>query len=393
MNVLLLNTESQEFINTHLNSDITSLLLKGITIDRIDTKELIEQIEAKRRCQHKLPTWFQQASIYYPNKLNIEQTSSEITADYKASLISGATIIDITGGFGVDAYYFSKRFKSVTHCEINKELSQIVTHNFKQLGVETIETISADGLEYLKSSEKEYDWIYVDPSRRHDVKGKVFFLKDCLPNIPDNLKELFQHSKNIMIKTAPLLDISAGMNELRHVKTIHVIAVDNEVKEVLWMLEKGYHSIITIKTINLKSNGNDVFSFIASEESELDSNYSLPLAYLYEPNSAILKAGAFNSVASQLQVLKLHKHSHLYTSEALIDFPGRRFKIEQSIPYNKKAIKRLKLQKANVTIRNFPETVQQLRNTFKIKDGGTLYLFFTTNRYDEKILLIGSKAG
>ncbi len=391
MNTSLLNTDSQHFIQYNLNADITTLVLKGFTFDGIDIKELIEQLESKKRCQKKLPTWFHHANIYYPNKLNIEQTSSEITAVYKASLISGTSIIDLTGGFGVDSFYFSKHFEKVTHCEINNELSEIVSHNFKQLLAENIETISADGIEFLKTSNRFYDWIYIDPSRRHDVKGKVFFLKDCLPNIPDELDGLFRYSNNIMIKTSPLLDISAGIKELKYVKRIHIVAVNNEVKELLWILERGYHSEIIIEAINLKSEMNEVFKFNYSDESAIEINYSLPLNYLYEPNSAILKSGGFNSVSSTLNISKLHKHSHLYTNEELIDFPGRRFMIVKVLPYNKQTLKNLNIQKANITTRNFPETVQHIRNTFKIKDGGTSYLFFTTDMLDEKIVLICSK--
>ncbi len=391
MNTLLLNTESQEFINNHLNSDIASLLLKGISIEGIDLKELIEQIEAKKRCVKKLPTWFNSETIYFPNKLNIEQTSSEATAEYKAALIQGNSIIDLTGGFGVDCYYFSKRFESVVHCEINEELSNIVKHNFHQFQIQNIKTLASDGIEVLKNSKKNYDWIYVDPSRRHYSKGKVFFLKDCLPNIPTQLDALFEHSNNIMIKTSPLLDISVGIDELKHVKTIHVVAVNNEVKELLWMLEKGYQSAITLQTINLKSENNEVFNFNFQNESEIEANFSLPLDYLYEPNSAILKAGGFNSIASQLDINKLHKHSHLYTCEHLIEFPGRRFKIVKTIPYHKKTIKKLGIQQANITTRNFPETVEQIRKNLKISEGGNDYLFFTTDLNNKKIVLISSK--
>lgn len=391
MNPLLLNTENQEFINDNLNSDLTALILKGTSIEGIETKELIEQIESKKRSKNKLPTWFQHKNIYYPNKLNIEQTSSEITAEYKASFLTGSVIVDITGGFGVDSFYFTKRFKSVIHCEIDADLSQIVSHNFKQLEVENVQTIQTDGIDFLKTPDKYYDWIYIDPSRRHDIKGKVFLLSDCIPNVPEELEALFSHSNNIMIKTSPLLDISAGINDLKYVKTIHVVAIKNEVKELLWILEKGYHSEITIETINITPKINEVFNFIYSDELDLKINYSLPLNYLYEPNSAILKAGGFNSIAFKLDAFKLHKHSHLYTSEELIDFPGRRFKISRIIPYHKKTIKSLEFQKANITTRNFPETVQQIRNTFKIKDGGTSYLFFTTIMNNEKVLLICSK--
>jgi hypothetical protein len=393
LNGSLLNIEVQEFINTHLNSDITALLLKGTSFPSVETKDIIEQIEAKKKCEKKLPTWFNTQHIYYPNKLNIEQTSSELTAQYKSNLIDGDSIIDITGGFGVDCYYFSKHFKEITYCEINKNLSGIVRHNYKTLNVSSILTINSDGIQFLKENHSTYDWIYVDPSRRHESKGKVFFLRDCLPDILEALDLLFMRSKNVMVKTSPLLDIRIGIEELQFVKEIHAVAVENEVKELLWILEFNYKNEIKITTINLKKNKNEIFSFKFEEESEAEANYSEPLTYLYEPNAAILKSGGFKSVSAQFKVLKLHGNTHLYTLDRLIDFPGRQFKIDKVLPYSKHVLKSESLHKANITVRNFPETVAQLRKKFKITEGGETYLFFTTNFKNEKIVLICSKIG
>ncbi|MDB2462715.1 class I SAM-dependent methyltransferase [Algibacter sp.] len=391
MNKDILNTDIQHFIKTNSNTEISDLLLKGTAFSGIETKKIIEQIEAKNRCKSKLSTWYSAEKIYYPNKLNIEQTSSETTAKYKSKLIHGNTIIDLTGGFGVDCFYFSKTFNSVMHCEINENLSDIVNHNFNQLQVNNIETLKADGITYLKTSNRTFDWIYIDPSRRHDSKGKVFFLKDCLPNTPEHLDMLFKYTNNIMIKTSPLLDISVGKSELNHVKTIHVVAVNNEVKELLWVIEKDFNDDITISTVNIKKEKQEHFSFALNVEKQTEAKYSLPLTYLYEPNASILKSGAFNQISKQLKINKLHKHSHLYTSSVLIDFPGRAFNIVATIPYNKKAIKRLGIKKANITTRNFPETVQQIRHKFKINDGGNDYLFFTTDMNANKIVLITKK--
>ncbi len=391
MNKQLLNIDVQEFINDNLNSDITKLLLKGTTFKSIETIEIIEQIEAKNKCKTKLPTWFNSKQIYYPNKLNIEQTSSEITAKYKSNLIDGDSIIDMTGGFGVDCFYFSKRFKNVTHCEINEELSAIVSYNYKQLYIENIKCHSVDGVEFLKQTQQKFDWIYIDPSRRHDSKGKVFFLKDCLPDVPAHFDVLFKHSKNIMIKTSPLLDISIGISELTFVKAVHIVAINNEVKELLWILQKEYTLGVSIETVNIKGEHYERFSFKINDENDNNINYSEPLNYLYEPNSAILKSGGFSSVAKQLHLFKLHKHSHLYTYDVKIDFPGRCFEIKSTHPYSKKLLKNLKISQANITTRNFPETVEQIRKKFSIKDGGSDYLFFTTNLNDEKIVLVCSK--
>ncbi len=391
MNNSILNIEIQEFINKHLNSDITSILLKGTLFPNIETKEIIEQIEAKKKSEKKLPTWFNAQLIYYPNKINIEQTSSESTANYKSKLISGNSLIDLTGGFGVDSYYFSKSFKDVFLCEIDKSLSELVDHNFKKLNATSIQTLNCDGIKFLKDNKINYDWIYVDPSRRHESKGKVFFLKDCLPNIPESMDLLFERSEHIMIKTSPLLDISIGINELKFVKEIHVVAVENEVKELLWVLEHNYDDEIKITTVNIKKSANEVFTFNLNHEAEVEVKFSEPLTYLFEPNAAILKSGAFKSVSEQINVFKLNINTHLYTLDYLIDFPGRRFKIDTILPYSKPLLKSKLPSKANISIRNFTETVAELRKKFKIVEGGNVYLFFTTNIKNEKIVLICSK--
>lgn len=391
MNLAILEDDVQEFITNNLKSDVTALILKGVPFKKVSVQEVVEQIEAKLKSEKKLPTWFLNPKIYFPNKLNIEQTSSELTADYKTQIIDGSSLIDLTGGFGVDAHAFAKHFDHVTHCEWNTDLSAIVSYNFEVLKVLNCECIAVDGIAYLQTSTKSFDWIYVDPSRRHDSKGKVFFLKDCLPNVPEHLNVLWSHTNNILIKTSPLLDITVGLNELEFVKTVHVVAVNNEVKELLWILEQGFQGEVEIKTMNLQSSNSEQFDFLIHEETSKDAVYSPPLSYLYEPNAAILKSGGFSILTHLLPVTKLHKHSHLYTSDNLIDFPGRIFQILNVLPYNKKLIKTLDIDKANITTRNFPETVQALRKHFKIKDGGTKYLFFTTNEENEKIVIVCKK--
>ena len=394
MNKLILNTVNQHFINNNLVTDIVSLLLRKTDFEEVDIKELVEQIEAKRRCKSKLPTWFNTENIYFPNKLNIEQTSSEITAQYKSTLVKGLSIIDLTGGFGVDAFYFSKQFKEITHCELDENLSEIVSHNFKTLEVNHINTVTTDGIQYLKNSNTIFDCIYIDPSRRNDNKGKVFYLKDCLPDVTEHLNLLFKYSKTILIKASPMLDISIGLSELKWVKDIHIVAVDNDVKELLFLLESNFEEDVTVKTVNLIENNTQVFEFNITEEKHTESLFSLPQTYLYEPNSALMKSGAFNTISSKLKLFKLHKHSHLYTSEKQIEFPGRRFKITNVLPYSKKLIaKQFSKTKANITTRNFPETVAQIRSKFNIKDGGESYLFFTTNVNNEKIVIVTEQIG
>jgi hypothetical protein len=387
----ILNPEIQRFIQEHIGVSISKLALQKNPFPEVEWLAILNQIEAKTKAKDKLPTWFKTATIIYPSKISVEQTSSEKTAEYKSSLISGNSLIDLTGGFGVDDFYFAKKIKNVTHCEINSDLSTIVKHNFKQLGVTNIDCIAGDSLAALQSLPTQWDWIYIDPSRRNDAKGKVFMLKDCLPNVPENLDFYFEKSDAILIKTAPLLDIAAGLSELQNVKTIHIVALENEVKELLWELHKNYSGAITIKTANLTKATIATFEFQLNEES-IESNYSLPQHYLYEPNSAIMKSGGFNEVGTFHQLTKLHRHSHLYTSNELIDFPGRVFEIQESIPYAKKELKtHLENSKCNITTRNFPETVDSIRKKWKIKEGGNLYCFFTTDMNNDKIVLICAK--
>lgn len=390
MNQHILNKEIQDFINAHLKSDVTKLILKGSPFETVSIQEIAEQLLAKNSCEKKLPTWFNAENMYYPNKLNIEQTSSEITANYKSDLISGETFIDITGGFGVDAYFFSQKVAKITHCEIAEDLSAMVSHNFKQLQVKNITTYLGDGIEFLKKSKEKFDWIYADPSRRNDAKEKVFLLEDCLPNIPENLDVLFQKTNHILLKVSPILDLKSAINELANVKEIHVVAVENEVKELLFLLENKYTQNIAIKTVNFNKEEIQTFDFNFNEE--VYTTYSEPKKYLFEPNAAILKAGAFQQISAHLKIDKLHQHSHLYTSNELTDFPGRRFEIKQGISYDKNQLLQLiPSKKANITTRNFPETVAQIRKKTGLKDGGNQYLFFTTDVNNKHLVLICEK--
>ena len=385
-----MHPEIQEFIKENTGADITKLALQKNPFPEMDWILILNQIEARSKAKEKLPTWFTTENIIYPSKISVEQTSSEKTAAYKASLISGESLIDLTGGFGVDDYYFSKKFKSITHCEINEQLSETVAHNFKQLQVENCTFYAGDSMHLLEETNQKYDWIYIDPSRRNDSKGKVFMLKDCLPNVPELLDFYFEKSDSILIKTAPLLDISAGLSELKNVKNIHIIALENEVKELLFEIHKGYAGKIALKTANILKEKTETFEFILGEESF--PIYNFPQQYLYEPNSAIMKSGGFDEISTAFQINKLHKHSHLYTSEDLIDFPGRKFEIQKVISYHKNEMKNeLSNKQANITTRNFPETVENIRKKWKIKNGGNLYCFFTTDVKDNKIVLICTK--
>ncbi len=386
----LLHTEIQEFISNNLDATVSTLALKKNPFPEVNYAEIIHQIVSKKKAKEKLPTWFSTENIIYPEKISIEQTSSEITAKYKASLVSGNKLIDCTGGFGIDDYYFAQQFESVIHCEINAELSQIVQHNFNQLNAENITCILGDSSSILKELNRKFDCIFIDPSRRNDAKGKVFMLADCLPNVVDLQDFYFKFTDTILLKTAPFLDIQAGLNELKNVSSIHIIAVENEVKELLWKIEKSYSESPIINAVNLEKEAQ--FSTEFDLLKNYQASFSLPKKYVYEPNVSLLKSGGFEAISAIFGLDKLHQHSHLYTSDELKDFQGRRFEVLQEIPFQKSDLKKyIQNQKMNVTTRNFPLKVEEIRKKYKISDGGNCYSFFTTNLKNEKIVLLCTK--
>ena len=390
MNKNILKTGVQEFIEKNKNADIVSVLLKKPLFAEASNKELAQQIQSRKKSEKKLPTWFKTKKIYFPKPLNLEQSSSEITAKYKAEIVAGESLFDLTGGFGIDSYYFGQKINAVVHCELDQELSQIVRHNFKILQMPNIKVVAANGLEYLEKSKRKWDWIYIDPSRRDEAKGKVVHLVDCLPDVPSNLKIFLEKSNNILLKTSPLLDVQVGISSLSFVKEIHIVAVENEVKELLWVISKGFRAEPLIKTVNLNKTGRQEFSFLPSEEKKGISDFSLPLSFLYEPNAALMKSGAFKLLGQHFNMFKLHRHTHLYTSDTFIPFPGRTFEIEKLRSYNTKSIKNLNVKKANVSTRNFHESVAQIRKKHSLKDGGDVQLYFCKT-FDEKMRVIQCK--
>ncbi len=367
------------------------MAFQGSPFEGISTQELLVQLSGKKRAEKKLPLWFQTREIIYPPNVNLEQTSSEITAKYKASLIEGDRLLDLTGGFGIDSYYFANKVKTVRHFELNPELQEIASHNFQILNARNVISEAGDGIGFLKKTTEKFDWIYIDPSRRDEAGGRVFFLSDCLPNVPENIKLLQEKANNILVKTSPLLDLQAGLNELENVHEIHVVAVENDVKELLWILKKDASEVIRIKTVNLQKKGEQIYESTFGQN--LPENYQDPEEFLYEPNAAIMKSGLFAALGKDLKLNKLHPNTQLFTSDKPVDFPGRRFKILQVLPFRKKQLKKeLQLKKANISTRNFPETVADLRKQLKLKEGGDSYLFFTTLKNEEKVVLVCQKS-
>ena len=385
----ILDAYIQKFINSHINSSASDLMLKASSYPEWDMKAIAQQLVGKQIAKKKLPTWFQNNEILYPVRLSMEQCSSETTAKYKTTIINSGRGIDLTGGFGVDTIFLSKQSESLIYCERNEDLASLVNHNFKALNQHNCEVHVGDGVEYLKNL-KKIDWIYVDPSRRKESQ-RIYRLEDCEPNVIDLIGLFFDKAENVLIKTAPLLDIQQTLRDLKSVKEVHVIAVNNDCKEVLYLLEKDFTGETQIFCVNLKKEHIEEFRFTLSEEREALNLYSEPLEYIYEANVAIMKAGAFKSIASKHELYKLHKHSHLYTSQKLIsEFPGRRFNVKEVLNHDKKSLTKLP-KKANIACRNYPHKVDVLKKKLKINDGGNYYIFATTLKGEKLKLIVCEK--
>ena len=391
-------TEAEKaFIKTHLNDEVTSLLLQAKKYPNLNIPDLVWQIKARQKAKIKLPEWFAHEDVIFPKMLSVEQASSEITAKFKANLVKGETLIDLTGGMGVDMAYMSKNFKKAIYIERIPELLEITEYNFKVLGIENVEFIAPQPPEgELKLDSKAPPsgagglWIYLDPHRRDDTGKKVVSLQDCEPNILTIKDLLFSITENILLKASPMLDINLAVVELQNVVNIYVVAVENEVKEILFHLQKGYQEEAQYHAVNLP---NDRFTFKKSEEKNALIKMGSPQQYLYEPNAAILKAGGFRIIAQRFDLQKIAPHSHLYTSADLVNnFQGRIFKIEGVCKLDKKEIsKYLSENKANITIRNFPLSVKQIREKLKLSEGGDIYLFATTDAGNQKIIIVCKK--
>ena len=369
-----------------LNQDIYS----NLSID----KKIRHQVLSRKKIQKKLPTLFNCKEIIYPISLSLEQSSSEITANYKASLIKGKTFVDLTTGMGIDSLFIAKQFEQGLLIERNKELAEIDLHNFFVLNQTNVKIAAGiDSIDFINQFNEQVDLIYIDPARRNELGNKVVSLSEYEPNVISILDRLFTISTNILIKTSPLLDISKALIELKFIKEVHVISVDNECKELVFQLEKEYDNDIKTTTTNFDKKGNQLFEYLLKDEKHCIAEFDAPLTYLYEPNASIMKAGAFKMIGEQLGLKKLHTHTHLYTSDHLVEnFPGRTFKIEGFSKFDKKEVAQiLPEMQANIAVRNFPISTNEVKKKFGIKDGGDIYLFVTTNYKNEKIILFNKK--
>lgn len=382
---------TRQFVFAHLHDDVRALALRSAP-DGVDMRYALQQIEARRILAEKVPTWARHPDVEFPPHLSVEQCSSEAAARYKGGLLSGRSFVDLTGGLGVDCHFVAQRFAQADYVEREPHLAALAERNFAVLG-DDIRVHRADCVAFLRAM-PEVDAAYIDPARRDAVGRKTVSIADCTPNVVELQDLLLAKARRVLVKLSPMLDIALLLRELRCVKAVHIVAVGNECKEILALLERGFADEPTVFAVNLPDE--KAFAFRLSDEKRAACAWAEQVRrYLYEPHAALLKAGAFRSVAARYDLLKLHINSHLYTSDSLrTDFPGRVFEVVGAVPFDKKTGKTLLADtaKANLTVRNFPLSVAELRKKLKLAEGGDIYLFATTLSDGRKVIVRCRKA-
>lgn len=382
------------FIQAHLSDDPDRLLLSASRYPEIDMPFVVAQITARRQIKEKLPTWYQQEQLLFPAKIAAEQCSSEQTALYKQQLVTeGDTLCDLTGGLGIDSYYFSRRVKQVYYIERFPSYCEVARANMATLGARNVVVLEGDSTQWLDQL-PAIDVFYVDPARRGEGNKRMFALSDCEPDLTQLLPRLLAKAPRVIAKLSPMADLRQTLALLPTTQAIHILSVKNECKELLFVIgREPRESAVPIHCVHLTKQTASDECFVCSLEAEQQAASHLATTlrrYLYEPNASVLKAGAFKQVACQFPVEKLQVSSHLYTSDHYLDrFPGRRFEVDEVIPFHSKSCKQLAGQslQANVTTRNFPLTVEALRKKCRIREGGDIYLFATTGPKEEKLLI------
>ena len=387
-----MNDKTRDFIEQNLNADIRQLALKGCRDKDVDLDAAIRQIAGRQTARRKLPSWAALDVILYPPHLNMEQCSSEQTARYKAGICSShpspKTLVDLTGGFGVDFAFMSEAFDEATYVERNSELFAISSANMKILAPKA-KCLNEDGLEVLHRLD-HVSMIFMDPARRDHHGARTYGISDCTPNVLEIKDELLQKADTVMLKLSPMLDWHKAISDLgeQYIKEVHIVSVQNECKELLIVMQQQPTEPFAVYCVNEDA----VFSYQPS--SLIPHPSSLiphPSSFLYEPNASLMKAGCFAEVEQAFGVSQLAPNSHLFASDqAIADFPGRKFRVTAVTSMNKQELKQaLKdIRQANIAVRNFPISVADLRKRLKISEGGNDYIFATTLAEEKKVLII-----
>ena len=386
-----MNDKTRDFIEQNLNADIRQLALKGCRDKDVDLDAAIRQIAGRQTARRKLPSWAALDGILYPPHLNMEQCSSEQTARYKAGICSShpspKTLVDLTGGFGVDFAFMSEAFDEATYVERNSELFAISSANMKILAPKA-KCLNEDGLEVLHRLD-HVSMIFMDPARRDHHGARTYGISDCTPNVLEIKDELLQKADVVMLKLSPMLDWHKAISDLgeQYIKEVHIVSVQNECKELLIVMQQQPAEPPTVYCVNDDS----VFSYHPSSISSNHISHHSSLIYLYEPNASIMKAGCFAEIEQAFEVSQLAPNSHLFASDqAIADFPGRKFRVTAVTSMNKQELKQaLKdIRQANIAVRNFPMSVADLRKRLKLSEGGNDYIFATTLTEGKKVLII-----
>ena len=386
-----MNDKTRNFIEQNLDADIRQLALKGCRDKDVDIDVAIRQIAGRQTARRKLPSWAALDGILYPPHLNMEQCSSEQTARYKARICSShpssKTLVDLTGGFGVDFAFMSEAIDEATYVERNSELFAISSANMKILAPKA-KCLNEDGLEVLHRLD-HVSMIFMDPARRDNHGARTYGISDCTPNVLEIKDELLQKADVVMLKLSPMLDWHKAISDLgeQYIKEVHIVSVQNECKELLIVMQQQSAEPPTVYCINDDS----VFSYHPSSISSNHISHHSSLIYLYEPNASIMKAGCFAEIEQAFEVSQLAPNSHLFASDQVIaDFPGRKFRVTAVTSMNKQELKQaLKdIRQANIAVRNFPMSVADLRKRLKLSEGGNDYIFATTLTEGKKVLII-----
>ena len=407
---MLINEKTWDFIRQHADDDVRKLALQGAKDAEVDLQMALQQIAGRQTARRKLPSWASVDGVVYPPHLNMEQCSSEQTARYKASLTpipspkgEGSDVfVDLTGGFGVDFYWMSQRFKQRVYVEQNESLCTISSHNFEVLG-HKCSVCCCDTATYLTTM-PHVDLIYMDPARRNEHGGRAYGIEDCSPNVLELLPLLMEKANRVMLKLSPMLDWRKAVEDLKYVSEVHIVSVDNECKELLLLLDQERSADLRVVCVNDDS----CFEFfpgqgkiVPEERNDFSLGEKRPFAigetaFLYEPNASIMKAGCFEKVEQRFPVQQISQNSHLFLSSVEIeDFLGRRFQISSISSMNKQELRTAlkEVERANISVRNFPLSADQLRKKLKLKDGGDVYIFATTMSDGEHRLFICRKIG
>ncbi len=394
--------ETADFVRSHRLDDVRALALKGNANGKVDLAFALNQIQGWQTARQKLPSWAAADGIVYPPHLNMEQCSSEATARYKSECLasrldlSQATLIDLTGGFGVDFSIMSRSFAKAIYVERNAELAEVARHNFGVLSLSNVTAVCADATEFLhslpqKTGEEPLTVVYLDPARRDGNGKKVFRIEDCSPDIMGMRDELLSRADVVMIKFSPMLDWHMALSQLDHDvpawlgdinHEVHVVSTRNECKELVMVMSRARGKKLPT-TIVCSNDGQRFLAPCSPSKPTLWQGDAADVEgkCLLVPNASIMKAGVFGEVSREYGISMLGHDSHLYISDDdLPQFPGRRFKIERVSTMNKKDLRKALegMSQANVSARNFPLSTDALRKRLRLKDGGDTYLFATT---------------